>query len=181
MFRAEKTSSPNMLDSNLKTVKSFRQAAKKPFLDFYIADATLRGLLKKMEAKPFMRLGLEPEMVQVLIHNAISENGLESFAGIGQAAIYALIYYGTARFKEVKELELRQICKKGASLEIKILKGKKNQTRKLQRCVIHPNAFHHQGRMCPVALIDSYLVHCNNLGHNSDHDYIFPQVGTKFE
>ena len=92
-----------------------------------------------------------------------------------------MMYWGTARFEEVKELELRQICKKGASLEIKILKGKKNQTRKLQRCVIHPNSLHYQGRMCPVDLIDSYLVHRNNLGHNSDHDYIFPQVGAKFE
>ena len=40
-YRAKHTSSPNMLDSDLKAVISFRQAAKKPFLDFYIADATL--------------------------------------------------------------------------------------------------------------------------------------------
>ena len=83
------------------------------------------------------------------------------------------MYWGTARFEEVKELELRQIRKKGASLEISILKGKKNQTRKLQRCIIHPNALHHKGKMCPVDLIDSYLVHRKNLGHNSDHDYLF--------
>ena len=31
VFRAEQTSSPNMLDSDLKAVKSFRQAAKKLF------------------------------------------------------------------------------------------------------------------------------------------------------
>ena len=117
-------------------------------------------------------------MVQVLIHNAIYESGPDSFVGIRQAAIYAMMYWGTARFEEVKEVELRQICKKGASLEIKILKGKKNQTRKLQRCVIHPNSLYYQWRICPVDLIDSYLVHRNNLGHNSDHDYIFPQVGT---
>ena len=84
-----------------------------------------------MEAKPLMCLGLEPETLQVLIHNAISENGPDSFMEIRQAAIYALMYYGTARFEEVKELELRQICKKGASLEVKIFKGKKNQTRNL--------------------------------------------------
>ena len=35
--------------------------------------------------------------------------------------------------------------------------------------------------MCPVDLIDSYLVHCKNLGHNADHNLIFPQVGVKFE
>ena len=45
--------------------------------------------------------------------------------GIRQEAIYALMYYGTARFEEVKELELRQITKKGASLELQIFKGKK--------------------------------------------------------
>ena len=170
-----------MLEANLKAVKCFRQAANKPFVDYYAADATLWGLLKEMEAKLLSRLGFEPDMVQVQIDKAIDENGPDSFVGIRQAAIYALMYWGTARFEEVKELELRQICKKGASLEIKILKGKKNQTRKLQRCVIHPIALHHQGRMCPVALIDSYLVHRNNLGHNSDHNYIFPQIGAKFE
>ena len=66
-----------------------------------------------MEAKPLTRLGLEPDMVQVLIHNAIHENGPHSFVGNRQAAIYALMYWGTARFKEVKELELRKISKKG--------------------------------------------------------------------
>merc|ERR1712237_274582 len=118
-----------------------------------------------MEAEPLSRLGLKPDMVQVLIHEAINENGPESFVGIRQAAIYALMYWGTARFQEVKDLELRQICKKGASLEISILKGKKNQTRKLQRYVIYPNALHHKGKMCPIDLIDSYLVYRKNLGH----------------
>ena len=34
--------------------------------------------------------------------------------------------------------------------------------------------------MCPVALIYSYLIHRNKLGHNLDNDYIFPQVSGKF-
>ena len=74
-----------------------------------------------------MHLGLEPEVVQILIHNALSEKGKGNFVGIRQAAIYALMYYITARFEEVKVLEYRQICKKGASLEVLIYKGKKNQ------------------------------------------------------
>merc|ERR1712215_431240 len=106
-----------------------------------------------MEAKPLSCMGFKPDMGQVLIHKAIDENGPNSFVGIRQAVIYALMYWGTARFEEVKELELRQVRKKGASLEISILKGKKNQTRKLQRCIIHPNALHHKGKMCPVYLI----------------------------
>ena len=68
-------------------------------------------------------LGLEPEMVQHLIHNAIYEYRHDSFVGIRQAAIYTLMYQAIARFEEAQELELRQIYKKGASLEIKILKG----------------------------------------------------------
>ena len=95
--------------------------------------------------------------------------------GIRQAVIYA------ARFEEIKELELRQIFKKGASLELHILKGKRNQTRRLQRCIIHPNALRHQGKMCPVTLLDSYLVHHKNLGHSGDHDLLFPQVVVKYE
>ena len=101
-------------------------------------------------------------MVQHLIHNAIYEFGPDSFVGIRQAAIYALMYWATARFEEVRELELRQICKKGASLDIKIYKGKCNKTRKLQRCVIHPNSLEYKGEMCPVALIESYLTLVTN-------------------
>ena len=145
VFRSEQTFSPNMLESDLKAVKCFRQSANKPISDPHIADSVLKGLLKTKEAKLLFRLGLEPEMVQILIHNAIYEIGPDSFVGIRQAANYAMMYWGTARFKEVKELQLRQICKKGASLEIKILKGKKYQTRRLQRCVIHPNSLHFQG------------------------------------
>ena len=37
-----------------------------------------------MEAKPLNRLGLEPDMVQVLISEAIKENGPESFVEIGK-------------------------------------------------------------------------------------------------
>ena len=91
------------------------------------------------------------------------------------------MYYLTARFEEVKDLELRQIFKKGASLEVHIYKGKKNQTRKLQRCIIHPNSLSYQGKICPVSLLDSYLVHRNSLGQNGENDLIFPQVGVKYE
>ena len=86
------------------------------------------------------------------------------------------MYWGTARFEEVRELELRQIHKKGAFLKIQIRKGKINQMRKLQQCLIHPNSLEYKGKMCPVGLIDSYLTLCNKLGHNSDNYYIFPNL-----
>ena len=91
VFRSEQTSSPNMLEFNLKAVKCFRQSANKPILDSHIADSVLKGLLKTKEAKPLFHLGLEPEMVQILIHNAIYEFGPDSFLGIRQAAIYAMM------------------------------------------------------------------------------------------
>ena len=34
--------------------------------------------------------------------------------------------------------------------------------------------------MCPVVLIETYLTHHNELGHNSDNVYIFLNVGAKF-
>ena len=61
------------------------------------------------------------------------------------------MYYGTARFEELKELELRQISKKGASIEIQIRKGKQNQTRKLQRCIIHPNSLEYTGKCAQLS------------------------------
>ena len=91
-YRAEETSLPNVLEQDLKSVKCFRLAAKQPIKNFYIAEATLTGCLKKMEAKLCLCLGLEPEVVQILIQNALSENGEGNFVGIRQAAVYALIY-----------------------------------------------------------------------------------------
>ena len=110
VHRAEQTSSPNVLESEHKSIKCFRLTAKRPVKNFYIAEATLTGYLKKLEAKPCLRLDLEPEVVQILIQNALSENGEGSFVGIRQAAVYALMYYLTARFEEVNNLELGQIC-----------------------------------------------------------------------
>ena len=128
--RAEETTSPNVLESDLKSIKCFRLAAKAPIEDFYIAEATLTGCQKKMEAKPRLRLGLEPEVVQMLIRKALTEHGHHNFVGIRQAAIYALMYYLTARFEEVRVLEMRQISTKGASLEVKIFKGEEESEEK---------------------------------------------------
>ena len=153
-----------MLEADLKANKCFRLSANKPVLDISIADSVLKGLLKTKEANSLFHFGLEPEMVQGLIHNAFYQFGPDSFVGIRQAKIYAMMYWGTARFKEVWEFRLRQICKKGASLEIQILKGKRNQTIKLQRCIIHPNSLEFKGKMCPVGLIDLYLTLHNKLG-----------------
>ena len=35
--------------------------------------------------------------------------------------------------------------------------------------------------MCPVDLIDSYLIHRKSLGHNSDRDLLFPQVDDRYQ
>ena len=121
-----------------------------------------------MEAKDLNHLGFEPEHVQVLLHNAICELGPQNFVGLRQAALYALMFWGTARFEEVRELEMRQIMKKGASYEIKIYKGKANQTRKLQKCIIHPNALEYLRNYCPVTLLHSYLAAHTELGHPSN-------------
>ena len=117
----------------------------------------------------------------MLVRKVLSEHGHHNFVGIRQAAIYALMYYLTARFKEVKVLELRQISTKGASLEVQIFKGKRNQKRKLQRCVIHPISSDAKGQTCPVYLIQKYLDHRASLGHNGENDYIFPMVGAKWQ
>ena len=77
--RAEETSLPNVLEQDLKSVKCFRLAAKQPFNNVYMADTTLVGCKKKMEAKPRLRLGLEPEVVQILYKNALSDEVIGCF------------------------------------------------------------------------------------------------------
>ena len=53
-----------------------------------------------------MQLGLEPEIVKELIHKVFYEFGPDNFVEVSQDALYVLMYYGTARFEEVKELKL---------------------------------------------------------------------------
>ena len=77
--REEETSLPNVLEQDLKSVKCFRLAAKQPIKNVYMADATLVGCKKKMEAKPRLRLSLEPEVVQILYENALYDVSLGEF------------------------------------------------------------------------------------------------------
>merc|ERR1711867_168968 len=179
--RAEETDSPNVLESDLKSIKSFRLAAKAPIKNYYIATATMEGCQKRMEAKSRVRLPIDPDAAHMLIRIALQEHGHHSFVGIRQAAMYALKYYLTARFEEVSRLELRQIVTRGASLEVTFLKGKKNQKKKAQRSVIHPISSNTKGQTCPVYLIQKYLAHRVSLGHNGPNDFIFPLVGAKWQ
>ena len=54
--------------------------------------------------------------------NALSEQGLENFVGLHQAALYCALYWGTACFKEIIDLEIKKSLKKGASIELQIRK-----------------------------------------------------------
>ena len=73
-----------MLESDFKAIKCFRQAASKPVSNVHIANSVLMGLLKTKEAKSLLQLGLEPEMVQELIHKAFYEFGLDNFVELGK-------------------------------------------------------------------------------------------------
>ena len=95
-YRSEQTSSPNILEADLKVIKCFRPSANKPVSDLPVVDSVLKVLLKTKEGKELFRLYLELEMIQCLIHNAIYEFGPDSFVGIRQAAIYAMMYWATA-------------------------------------------------------------------------------------
>ena len=110
VFRAEQTSSPNMLESDLKTVKCFRQSAIIPILFSYI-QASLKN-----KAKLLFLLDLEPKIAKILIHNSVYEFISCNFVRIRLATTYALMYWSTAIFEEAKEFQLKEICKSGASL-----------------------------------------------------------------
>merc|ERR1712121_322529 len=128
-----------------------------------------------------VRLPIDPDTAHMLIRIALQENGHHSFVGIRQAAMYALKYYLNAQFEEVSLLELRQIVTRGASLEVTILKGKKNQKKTVQRCVIHPTSSDTRGQTCPVFLIQTYLAHRVSLGHDGPNEFVFPLVGAKWQ
>ena len=51
-------------------------------------------------------------MDQSLTHNALFDFGTDSFVGQRQAVLCAIMYWATAHFEEIKDLELRPINKK---------------------------------------------------------------------
>ena len=179
--RSEETDSPNMVEGDLKAIRCFRKQAGKPLGAIPLIPNVMAGILKNMEAGSLNRLGFEPEHVQYLFKAALSENGPDNVVGIRQAALYAAMYWGTARFEEIVPLQIRQIVKKGASLELQIRKGKRNQTKKLQRCIVHPNAKAYAGNFCPVAILDSYLAARRKLVPASEDDLVFPTLDSKFD
>ena len=179
--RSEETDSPNMVEGDLKAIRCFRKHAGKPLGAIPLIPMVMAGILKNMEANSLDRLGFEPEHVQCLFKAALSENGPDNLVGIRQAALYAAMYWGTARFEEIIPLQIRQIVKKGASLELQIRKGKKNQTKKLQRCIVHPNAKAYAGNFCPVAILDTYLAARLKMVPASGDDLVFPTFDSKFD
>ena len=112
-------------------------------------------------------------MLCELIQKAIHEFGSNSFVGIRQATLYAIQYCTKSNSTEVKWLKIERVTLKNASIEIQISKR--------QRCFIYPYSVQNKGKMCPVSLIVCYLYLRRMLGHNSDNDYLFPNVCSKFE
>ena len=51
VYRSEQTSSPNMLEADLKVIKCFRHSANKPVSDLPLVNSVLKGLLKTKETK----------------------------------------------------------------------------------------------------------------------------------
>ena len=90
VYRSERTKSPNVLENDFKVIKCFRHAAGKTVWDAHIAESVLKGLLKTKEVKSLFHLGMDPDMIQKLIHKAIYEFGPDSFVGVRQAALYAV-------------------------------------------------------------------------------------------
>merc|ERR1712101_3923 len=71
--------------------------------------------------------------------------------------------------------------KKGASFELQICKGKRNQTKKLQRCIVHPNAKAYAGNFCLMAILEAYLAARLKLVPASGDDLVFPNLDSKFD
>ena len=87
VFRPVQTTSPNIVEADLNAVKCFRKHAGKPISKIPLVTTVKKGLLKIMEAQDLNCLGLEPEHVQVLIHNAICELRPQNFVGLHQATL----------------------------------------------------------------------------------------------
>ena len=71
-----------MVEGDLKAVMSFRRNAGKPIGNIPFASLVVKGLLKTMESEERLKLPFEPEVVQVLLKNALSVKGPITFVAL---------------------------------------------------------------------------------------------------
>ena len=93
-----------------------------------------------------------------------------SLLELHRAALFNIMYFATARFKEVQALQMENVrVSAQGNLEIVLVKGKKNQTMEQQSSMLAPSceAMH----LCPVALIVQYR---NALMRAGGIRYFFP-------
>ena len=82
VHRSEETASPNMVKGDLKAVMSFRKNSGKPIGNVPFASLVVKGLLKTMESEERLKLPFEPEVVQVLLKNALCVKGPVTFVAL---------------------------------------------------------------------------------------------------
>merc|ERR1712030_227183 len=131
--QSEDTKSPGMVQGDLQAVRCFRRNAGHPMGKIPIVTAVMKGLHKFLDTGKLNRLGVEPEMIQILLGLCLQKDqeGKKDFVGLRQAALYVVMYWCTARFEDAIALTVDSIVKKGLSLQVNIKKGKLNQERNL--------------------------------------------------
>ena len=120
--RSEETASPAHVQLDLQALRCWWLQACKPISDIPFERAIAKGLLHILEPLNSSKQGFKPDQLQAILTCAVSENGPNNFAGLRQASLYVVQYWGTARFSEIQEMQIGHVIRKGVSFELIIHK-----------------------------------------------------------
>ena len=100
------TPSPAQVQLDLKSLRCWWLQAGKPIGNIPFETAVAKGLLHILETLNRGKFGCEPDQLQAMLTCAVSENGPNHFAGLRQASLYVVQYWGTARFPEIQDIKI---------------------------------------------------------------------------
>ena len=114
--RSEETTSPAKVQSDLLAIKHWRFQAGKPLADIPLESAVSKGMLHIWDPLNSGKLGFKPSQLQAMLVPAVLENGPNNFAGLRQASLYVVQYWGKAGFSEIQNMQIGHVIPKGVLL-----------------------------------------------------------------
>ena len=126
-------------------------------------------------------MGFEPHQLHALFLKAVTEDKTYLyFASLRQLAVYVLLYWGTARFREVQELRMDNLICRGSHFEV-VLQNRIDKIKVMESIPIYPTSSEYPNSFCPVSILTSYCNEHNKLVSVEGVEFLFPKMSSNFE
>ena len=111
--RSQEAAAPAQVQFELQAIKTWRLQVGKPIGHIPFETSVAKGLINLLEPSESGILGFEPNQLQAMLKCAVTENKSCNFAGLRQAALYVLQFWGTVRLIENQEMQIGHLVCKG--------------------------------------------------------------------